>query len=254
MNEKTIAVVQARMGSTRFPGKTLQKVGNWSLIELVLKRVERASTIDSVVLATSISPQDDVLEEQVHNLGFPVVRGSERDVLSRFFQAAESYHPESIVRITGDCPLISPLLIDHAVTTFREMQVDYLTLTIGRDKTNAYPRGFDVEITTFKALAYAEKNATEDYEREHVMPYLYMHPDLFKLHYLEPTKEYSRPDYRLCVDSKLDLELIQKIHAVFGDRLIDVESLEIIQFLDKNPDVAKINLDEKQKHFTTSQS
>jgi spore coat polysaccharide biosynthesis protein SpsF len=252
MSAKTIAVIQARMGSTRFPGKTLERIGDWSLVELVLKRVKQSSEVEAVILATSTNPQDDVLADHVSSLGFPVFRGSEKDVLSRFYQAAESYQPRTVVRITGDCPLISPTLIDYAVETFREKQVDYLTLVIGRDQKNAYPRGFDVEVAKFDSLSNAFNNASQSFEREHVMPYLYTHPDLFSTYRLEPTPEYSRPNYRLCVDSRVDFELIQKIHEHFGERLIGVDPLEIIKFLDENPAIATINLSEKQKHFTVS--
>lgn len=242
------------MGSSRFPGKSLEKIGDWSLVELVLKRVKQASRVDIVVLATSTNPQDDILADSVRKLGFPVVRGSEDDVLSRFYQAAELYHPDTVVRITGDCPLISPTLIDYAIRTFEEKKVDYLTIVIGRDKKVAYPRGFDVEVVSYDSLKDAATKATKDYEREHVMPYFYTHPNLFSVYYIEPEVEVSRPMYRLCVDSKLDLEVIQSIHKFFGDRLIDVDFREIIDFLDNNPEIALINETVEQKHYSVSKS
>ncbi|MFX0055462.1 MAG: cytidylyltransferase domain-containing protein [Candidatus Hermodarchaeota archaeon] len=253
MKTKIVAVIQARMGSSRFPGKSMEKIGHWPLVELVLKRVQR-SRVDVVVLATSTSPLDDVLAEYVDSLGFPVFRGSEEDVLSRFHQAAEKYDPETVVRITGDCPLISPTLIDYAIDVFEEHNVDYLSLAIGDEKPAAYPRGFDVEVARFASLTEAVTNATKEYEREHVMPYLYTHPDSYSVHYIEPTPEYSRPSYRLCVDSKLDFDLILKLHDFFGDRLIDADSLDIIHYLDSNPEVAAINASVKQKHFKDTAS
>lgn len=250
MNLKTVLIVQARMDSKRLPGKTLAKIGEWSLIELVLKRASKATMIDNIVLATSVNPKDDVLEEHVRQKGFQIHRGSEDDVLSRFFEAARIFNPKLVVRITGDCPLISPKLIDLAVKTFIDRNDDYMSISIGETKEKAYPRGFDVEITTFEALNIASKNATKQFEREHVMPYLYTHQDQFSVSYLDPSLEHSRPRYRLCVDTPQDLDVILKIYDYFKNKLIEADFKDIIQFLDDNPHIAKINQTVQQKHFT----
>lgn len=250
MTKKTIAIIQARMGSSRFPGKSLASIGEWSLVEMVLTRAAKATLVDEVVLATSINASDDVLAAHVEELGFPVFRGSEEDVLARFFSAAESHGASTIVRITGDCPLISPMLIDEAVTSFRELSVDYLALAIGEDRPLAYPRGFDVEVARFTSLARANENADKRFEREHVMPYLYTHGAMFKTSILEPSPNLSRPSYRLCVDTQKDLELIQCLHSHFGSRLVDTDYSELIEFLDANPAIVAINQSVKQKHFT----
>ena len=244
-----ISIVQARMGSTRFSGKSLKEVGNWTLIELVLKRVQQSTRINHIVLATSVNPIDDILDDHVSNLGFQVHRGSEDDVLSRFHDAANQYEPSIVVRITGDCPLISPTLIDHAIDSFIEDDVDYLSLSIGEEKELAYPRGLDVEIAKFESLTEAAEKATERYEREHVMPYLYTHLDRFSVRYLDPPPEFSRPFYRLCVDTNEDYEFILKIHSHFGVKMIDVDYRELISFLDDNPAIVSINQSVKQKHF-----
>ena len=249
MSDSIVAVIQARMDSTRLPGKSLEMIGEWSLIEMVLRRVNQASKIEKVVLATSTNVKDDILEEHVLNLEFPVFRGSEEDVLSRFYNASKKFEPSVVVRITGDCPLISPMLIDYAINMFTESQVDYLSLSIGEDKKTAYPRGFDVEVANFNSLTEAVENASEPYEREHVMPYLYTHPDSFTTAYLEPEPEFSRPRYRLCVDTEQDLKLILRIFDFFKGRLIDADYQELIHFLDNNPEVANLNQSVKQKHF-----
>lgn len=252
MNTESIAIIQARMGSSRFPGKSLASVGRWSIIELVLRRVNLAKRVDKVILATSTNPIDDVLCELVTGLGFNVSRGSEYDVLSRFFDAAKPYAPKFVVRVTGDCPLISPILVDYAIENFVSSNVDYLTLSIGAEKVLAYPRGFDVEVANFRALKEAAENAKEDYEREHVMPYLYANKNRFLTKILEPEPEASRPTYRLCVDTKEDLEVILKMHEAFGEQLMAVDYREIIEFLDAHPEIVKINQSIKQKHFTES--
>lgn len=249
MKHKIVALVQARMGSSRFPGKSLENVGQWTLIEMVMKRVSQASKVENVILATSTNPKDDVLEKHVTQLGFPVSRGSESDVLSRVFDAAKPYNPSIIIRITGDCPLISPVLIDYAIDTFTEKQVDYLALSIGENKELAYPRGFDVEVALFKSFSKAAEKATEKYEREHVMPYLYTHGEQFSTFILEPQSELSRPKYRICVDTRQDMEVILKIHEFFGEKLIEEKAENIIEFLDNNPEIAAMNQTVKQKDF-----
>ena len=248
MGRKVIAIVQARMGSSRLPGKSLERIGNWQLIDLVLHRTTNAKLVDKVVLATTVNPLDDVLENHVSNLGFEVYRGSEEDVLSRFYYAAKRHNPEAVVRVTGDCPLISPFLIDSAVACFLEKNVDYLALSIGEEKLLAFPRGLDVEVAGFSSLRDAFKNAKEKYEREHVTPYLYTRDEHTK-YYIKPSAEESRPKYRFCVDTARDLEMIRCIYSHFGNRLLDVEVDEIIEFLDRNPGVVEINQGVRQKHY-----
>lgn len=249
MKKEIVAVVQARMGSTRFPGKSLAKVGNWSLIELVMKRINNSSSIDQVILATTMNPKDDVLEDHAKELGFTVSRGSEEDVLSRFYDAAKPLHPTAVVRITGDCPLISPSIIDKAVERFLEIKPDYLSLSIGEEKELAYPRGFDLEIASFKALTDAVETAKDTHEREHVTPYLYTNKDRYTTHYFYPEQNHSRPNYRLCVDTQEDFEVILKIYEEFKEKLLIIDIDEIIEFLDKHPEIVQINSSVKQKHL-----
>ncbi len=250
MSQKIVAVVQARMGSSRLPGKSLAKIGNLSLIELVMKRVTRSKLVDEIILATTVNNNDDILAEHVTELGYNVYRGSELDVLSRFINAVTSSEPTVIVRITGDCPLISPKLIDKAIQNFNNSNVDYLSLSIGEGKVLAYPRGFDVEVTSLEALTNAYKRAEKKYEREHVMPYIYTHLEDFSIKYVEPEKMFSRPSYRLCVDTEKDLKLIEAMYEFFKEDLLHLDYKEIIEFLDINPEVVRINQDVEQKHFT----
>lgn len=252
MRQKTIAIVQGRMGSTRFPGKTLEKLGKWSVIELVLKRAAQSKRVSDVVLASSTNPIDDQLEKHITELGFQVFRGSESDVLSRFYEAASKLNPTTLVRLTGDCPLISPDLMDTAVQQFAERDVDYLALVVGKEKELAFPRGFDVEVFGYESLREAASKATESYEREHVTPYIYTRKDRFDIDYIAPSREQSRPNYRVCVDTPKDLEVVRRIYDYFGDDLMDTGFEEIIHFLDNHPEIAKINSKVQQKHFTES--
>jgi spore coat polysaccharide biosynthesis protein SpsF (cytidylyltransferase family) len=233
VKSKIVGIVQARMGSSRFPGKTLERIGKWSIIELVLRRANQSKSVSDIVLATSTNPLDDILERHVAELGFPVSRGSESDVLARFYEAAKKLRPSNLVRITGDCPFISPGLIDLAVQEFTRRGVDYLVLSIGRKKELAFPRGFDVEVFKYESLREAATQATKRYEREHVTPYIYTHPDLFTISYLHPPPELSRPNYRVCVDTPKDLQVLLKIHEAFGEDLIDASYEDLIMFLDR---------------------
>ncbi len=249
MSNNIVCVVQARMNSSRLPGKSLKKVGKWTIVEMVLKRASQAHLVNRVILATSTNPANDPLVEHVTNLGFTVYRGSENDVLTRVFQAAKTQRADIVVRVTGDCPLISPKLIDHAIESFLRRNVDYLTITIGEDKECAYPRGFDVEVAKFGALAKAAVRATQKYEREHVMPYLYTHPDQFATEYLLPDPSDCRPKYRLCVDTVDDYQLVLSFYKHFKDDLISIDYRSIIEFLDAHPEIASMNRGVRQKHF-----
>lgn len=244
------AVIQARMGSSRLPGKSLAQIGEFKLIELVLKRIQMSSMVNDIILATTNHESDNSLVKYVEELGFNVFRGSEEDVLARVYNAVQQKKPKTIIRVTGDCPLISPKIIDTAVRRFEEETLDYLSLTIGEDLDLAYPRGFDVEVFSFRALKEAHIKATKQFEREHVTPYIYTHLEKFSILRMIPDKKYSRPRYRLCVDTEEDLRLIKEIHAAYGNKMIDLNYKEIVTFLDENPEVAQINQDVKQKHST----
>ena len=151
MKHTIIAIVQARMGSSRLPGKSLEKIGNWSLIELVMKRVNQSSRIEETILATSNNPKDNVLANHVNQLGFQIARGSEKDVLSRFYDAAKPFQPTIVVRITGDCPLISPKLIDHAIDNFLTSVDPRVTRTI-LFECNSTIFGVTMQIETYVSL------------------------------------------------------------------------------------------------------
>jgi glutamate-1-semialdehyde 2,1-aminomutase len=208
---RTLAVVQARMGSTRFPGKVLQPLGNLSLIQFLLTRLARSRTIDGIVVATTDRPGDDVLADHLRQLGVEVHRGSETDVLDRFYSAARPRSPDTVVRITGDCPLVDPDLVDRVVNELHATSADYATNTL----PPTFPDGLDVEAFTLGALERAWREATTTSEREHVTPYLRI-PGRFRIATLShPTDESAR---RWTVDEPVDLEVVRRIIARFGGR------------------------------------
>lgn len=201
---KTVAIVQARTGSSRLPRKVLREVGGHVLITLLLARLSRAEALDEIVLATTDHPDDDRLAAHVEALGYRVVRGSENNVLSRFALAVEATTADVVVRITGDCPLIMPELVDRMVLRFMAAGVDYLSNT----EPPTWPDGLDIEIFSAGALQRAEAAATQSFDREHVTPYLRREP-CFRRENLMSDRDLSH--VRLTVDEALDLEVVGNV-------------------------------------------
>lgn len=163
-----LAIVQARMGSTRLPGKALKKVNGKPLIEILLYRLSLAKKIDKIILATSENSENDELANLVEKLEYEVYRGSEDDVLDRYYRAAKKYQPTSIVRITGDCPIIDPELVDEVIDLYHNKNVDYASNT----EPPTFPDGLDTEVFSFAALETAHQQATNSFDREHVTPFI----------------------------------------------------------------------------------
>lgn len=208
---KVVIVVQARMGATRLPGKPLKEVLGKPLLSYLFDRLKKCQLADEVVLATTDLPKDDCLEALAKKENIVVVRGSEEDVLSRYLLAAEKTEADIIVRITADCPLMDPEIIDQEIAAFkRAHKLDYLSNVIER----TYPRGLDIEIFSRAALERAAKNAKSQEEREHVTLYIYRNPALFRLENFSYTRDISA--YRWTVDTAEDFELIRHmIEAVY---------------------------------------
>lgn len=165
---KIIALVQARMGSTRLPNKVMKQIAGVPMIELLLSRLSRAVEVDQIVVATSVDVRNQPLVELIGKLGYACEQGSENDVLDRYVKAARAHQADIVVRITGDCPLVDPELVDECIRRFKESDSDYLC----NNYPPTYPDGLDIEIFTFKALEKASKEARNIFDREHVTPYL----------------------------------------------------------------------------------
>ncbi|MEA1052745.1 aminotransferase class III-fold pyridoxal phosphate-dependent enzyme [Lamprobacter modestohalophilus] len=207
----TIAIVQARLGSTRFPNKVLSPILGQPMITLLLQRLALAKRIDQIVLATSDDPRNDQLAEHVLHLGYPVYRGSENDVLDRYYQAAKPYHPNAVARITGDCPLIDPQLVDAVITAFENSGADYLANTV----PPTFPDGLDTEVFTFAALERASNEATQANQREHVTPYI-RESGHFKIAGYAHAEDYSAE--RWTVDEPEDLAVVSRVFEHFHPR------------------------------------
>lgn len=242
MTPRVVAVAQARMSSTRLPGKTLADLAGQPVIDHVVARLRRCARLDGFVVATTTHDSDDILAKHLEGIGCDHVRGSLDDVLSRYVLAARAARADVVVRITADCPLIDPEVIDAGVDAFLEApSVDYCSNTLVR----TYPIGMDTEVFTFEALARADERAAAQMEREHVTPYLYGHPDEFRLRSFEAPEWAVWPDLRLTVDEPSDLQMLRAVVEEVG---VDASLGTVLDFLRAHPEVTRINQQVEHRH------
>jgi spore coat polysaccharide biosynthesis protein SpsF len=234
MTARTVAIVQARLGSTRLPGKVLLPLLGEPILTRVMRRAGRARTLDGVVVATTTLPEDDAIVALADAQGWPVVRGSETDLLARYLLAAATHDAEVVVRITSDCPLIDPEVIDATVAAFRGSDVDYASNTL---PPATYPRGLDVEVIARSALERAGREDRDPAWREHTTPYIYRHPELFRL--MRVPAEDDHADQRWSVDTAEDYELVGRVYdALGGDAFSWRAALAVVE---ANPGWGSIN-------------
>ena len=229
-----IAIIQARMGSSRLPGKSLAPIENRPMLWHVIQRVKRASLVDRVVVATSTNPIDDAIEAMCRENGVPCYRGSEHDVLDRFYVAARAEKAGQVVRITADCPLIDPEVIDRVVRRFQRGDLDYVSNAMVR----SYPDGLDTEVFSFSALERAWHESTKTSEREHVTPYL--RSEKFRTANVECDSTSLYQHYRWTVDEAADLEFIRAVYRALREK----ESFgmkDVLELIEKNPGLEKMN-------------
>ncbi len=237
---KVVAIVQARMGSTRLPGKVLMDLGGETVLGRVVHRLRRATLVDEIVVATTNSAADDAITRECEWLDVVSFRGSENDVLDRYYQAAHACAAEVIVRVTSDCPVIDPELVDETIRVFHDRDGDYASNVFPR----TYPRGLDTEVFSASALQRAWREACEPHQREHVTPYFYEHPELFRLVSLRGQTDYSH--YRWTLDTAEDLDLLWAIYARLGNR-DDFSWHEVIEVMEREPELAELNSHVAQK-------
>ncbi len=207
---QVVAIIQARMGSTRLPGKVLKPILGKPMLERMLERVKQAKLLDTIVVATSTKKTDYPIVQLTNKLGILSFRGSETDVLDRYYQAAKKFQADIVVRLTADCPLIDPQLIDAVVTVLRNDHLDYAS---NRVPIPLVPSGFDAEALTFKTLTAIHSLAKSAYDREHVVPYIHTHLDKFKTKTPPLPKKPLHPNLHLSVDTQTDLDKIRKIYT-----------------------------------------
>lgn len=235
---KVLCILQARMGSERLPGKVMKKILGKPMISYTLERLKKSRYIDETVLATSTLDSEQELVDYLEVNGYQYFRGSENNVLKRYMDAANSFGGDIIIRVTGDCPLIDPVVVDEVIAHFLNNNYDYVRL----DVPDTFVRGFDVEVFSREAMERVYE-LTKDLEenspyKEHVTFYMVKHPKEFSVGYVKGTELFHK-DYRLCVDTPEDLKLVEIIFESLSER--DLNAKTIVKFLDDNPDIAKIN-------------
>lgn len=251
---KFLAIVQARMGSSRLPGKVMLDIAGLPMLERVVERTKRASLLEDVVVATTNEAQDDAVANFCRERGYPVHRGSLHDVLDRFYQAARVFEAEAVVRITADCPVIDPGLIDGIVREFTLSSVDFAANRLPPPWHRTYPIGLDIEVVTFSALERAWKQADQKSQREHVMPYFYegipvdafdltrtslaVSPRGFRVMLVNHVPDYGSK--RWTVDTAEDLALMQRVYARFEGR-DDFSWQDVLALFEREPELANIN-------------
>ena len=234
---KVLSIVQARMGSNRLPGKALIPIQGKAVLEHVIQRVRRIRRIDEIVIATSVNKENDVIERKAREMDVLCYRGSEEDVLDRFFKAAQLYDADHVVRITADCALLDPKVVDQIIELHLREGCDYTTNILKR----TYPRGIVAEVFTRETLNKIAALAIDAYHREHVTTYIRDNQEQFKVCNLEAPAEKFNPEWRWVLDTEDDLGFIRKVYSFLSrnDKIFDCES--ILKLLKKYPDNLKLN-------------
>ncbi|MBA2132303.1 cytidylyltransferase domain-containing protein [Capillibacterium thermochitinicola] len=240
---KKVIIVQARMGSTRLPGKVLREVLGKPLLEYQLERLARVRSSDMVVVATTDKEQDKPIVDLCRRLGVLFFRGPEEDVLARYYLAAREFGAEIVARITADCPIIDPAVVDQVFRFYLDHAGEYDYVSNARRRT--YPRGMDTEVFSFHALEEAYREARREAEREHVTIFIYEHPERYRLGGVEYHQDYSR--YRWTVDTEEDFQLIEKIITALYPKNPEFTLEDCLQLLAKYPEWEEINAHIKQK-------
>jgi glutamate-1-semialdehyde 2,1-aminomutase len=230
---KVVALIQARMGSTRLPNKVMKSIGGSPMIELLLTRLSRSKEVEQIIVATSVDERNLPLVAHVRKLGYTCEQGSENDVLDRYVQAAKKHQADVVVRITGDCPLVDPDLVDECIRRFKATGVDYFSNVA----PPSYPDGLDIEVCSFKALEQASQEASDPFDKEHVTPYL-RKPGKFKTGALLHSRDLSV--LRWTVDEPADLAVIEKVFQHFHPRT-DFTWAEVLSLQTVQPELFNIN-------------
>jgi len=231
---KIITIIQARMGSTRLPGKVMLDLCGKTVLARVVERVRRSRLAGEVVVATTTQPADDRVVGECVRLEATFFRGSESDVLDRYYLAAKQSGADAIVRICSDCALIDPEIIDRTIQSFLDEQADYASNALDR----TYPRGLDTEIMSWEALERCWREARAFYQRSHVTPYIYENPDQFRIVRVRTEEDYS--DCRWTLDTPEDLAFVRAVY----DRIENKDGFswrDVLRVLEQEPELAELN-------------
>ncbi len=261
MTDRVVAIIQGRMSSSRLPGKILADIAGQPMLQRVFIRTSRAATVTETIFATTTDSTDDPVAEYCDFSEIPFTRGSLYDVLDRYYQTAKQAKADVVVRITADCPVIDPALIDDCVNTLLNDEYDFVCNRLPPPFHRTYPIGLDVEVCTFKVLAKAWKDANEPQHREHAMPYFYegvqlstvsrqlsegTSPRGFRIAMLNHTTDFG--EYRWTVDTPEDLEFMRQVYSRLDGR-DDFSWKEVLDLVHNEPKLMEINAGVKHRTF-----
>lgn len=234
-----IAIIQARQTSTRLPGKTMRILCGKPVLQYTLDNLKKTQNINKLVVATTTDSEDDVIDSWCKRNSILVYRGDREDVLSRFYECALTYKADAIVRVTSDCPLVDPVIVDKVIDLFKNTKSDYSANNL----VKSFPHGLDIEIFSFEALRESFKNAKKKQEREHVTQYIRARPEKYKLTNFSCSGDYN--DIRVTIDEEMDFKLVESIICKLG---VNITFKDLRNLYKENPDLFSINLDAKSRH------
>lgn len=241
---KIAATIEARMGSSRFPGKVLMPLGGRPVLERIVERVSKARYVDEVVVATTVKEADDKIVELCEKIGAKYYRGSEDDVLDRVLNAAKSVGADTICELMGDSPMLDPVIIDNVITGHLSGVYDY---TSNFYPENTYPMGFAVQVFPVAVLERVARLTQDPIDRVHVTCFIYQHPEMFTLNGVCASPAIRSPEYRLSLDTREDYEVIGKVFDALYPSTPGFECKDIVGFLREHPEIARINSAVRQK-------
>ncbi len=238
---RSVIIVQARMGSTRLPGKVLRRVAGQPLLQTEIDRLRKVRKADAICVATTTKSADDAICVLCREMEIPVFRGAEDDVLSRYSEAARFMEADEVIRVTADCPFVDPDVVDAVIEKRRSENADYSSNTLVR----TFPRGLDAECMTRDVLVRASREAAQPWEREHVTPFIYTHPECFSLRNV--SNDLDLNGFRWTVDTPEDLQFVTLILEHFSGMLSEFTMSDVVTLLEANPEWNTINAHIEQK-------
>ncbi len=231
------ATIEARMTSTRLPGKVLTPCLGKPMLELMVERVRRVPSLDGIIIATTTNRTDDPVAALADRLGVGCWRGSEEDVLTRVLEAAQAFDVDVIVELTGDCPLMDPEIVERVIQEYRRAGVDYVSNVL----TRGYPIGMDTEVFATAVLADVARRSDDPVDHEHVSVYIYQHPEIYTLGNVAAPPQCERPRLRLTLDTPEDLQVIRSVFEALYPANPEFSLADVLEFLDRKPEIAAIN-------------
>ena len=244
-SQKIVATIEARMTSTRLPGKVLLDLAGKPSLQQIVERLRRSRYVDEVVVATTDQPTDDPVAAACEKMDCACFRGSEEDVLARVLGAARSVNGELIAEITGDCPAIDWRHVDQLIEVFFAGEYDYVANVAG---SRPYPVGFEVQVFPTAVLAETDRLTQNPVDHEHVSLYIYTHPERFRIHYVAADASLYHPEIEVTLDTIEDYRLIQSIYQELYPRIPDFAATDVIRLLVERPDLLAITREVKRKY------